>query len=169
MTDMFFTIDGVNHRFTDGESLQKALGNAPNRSIIMTDESGAVIGTGATLSEVERSKLLLKAMSEQRHLLKSEDKRILFTKGKKQMAKSLPRANSRADDRLTKTINQIDALAKSLNITIDNNSDDDVDIDDLYGFLNQIEDRVAVVEDKTAQILNYLGAPSVNGVLPAKA
>jgi hypothetical protein len=166
MTDMFFTIDGVSHRINSPDDLQNALGNTFNRSIVMTDETGAVVGRGSTIAELNSSVPMMKSLREssQQPIRKAAEPRILFAKGKstfKALAKSHGKRNDGNGD-LHKLIKRVEQLKKAdiyINEAACSGNDDA--INDLY-------DRVIELENTLNDVTGYLDQCISAGILPGQ-
>ena len=141
MTTNFFSIGGVDYPINEPEDVQRALGNVPSCQIIMTDESGAVIGTGNSVASVNKSMPLVKALRDNQEPLHKTNKRALFTK-------SAPKGE------FGKLIKQMDDMKKSLTVNIDDS--------DTQERLNNME---AIVVD---QITDYLESCISRGILPSQ-
>lgn len=177
MTDIIFEYNGVAHKIDTPEAMMKALGQSPGRKLIMVDEGGEVVGAGQGVAMLNRSVPLVKAMREsaqQQPLRKADNKRVLFTKGKSSgsLAKSHTSSVGSVSE-LQKLLKKSESLLKKgTSITVETDGyDGDIgsDIDDLYGYCNDLEGRLSEAEESLDRILAYLGNLSVKGILPAQA
>jgi hypothetical protein len=138
MTTNILTIGGIDYVINDPEDLQKALGIVQDRKIIMTDESGAVIGFGNSIASVNKSMPLIKALKEDQ-VKPHANKPILFTKPK--------------ISELERLAQQMNGLKKSLTVNVDDDG---------------ISERLDTLAATINQVTDYLEVLISRGILPAR-
>jgi len=141
MTDNFFSIGGIDYPINGPEDVQKALGNVPIRQIIMTDESGAVIGTGNSVASVNKSMPLVKSLNEQQGQLHKTNKLILFTKTKSKVGE------------LKNLVEQMNGMKKSLTVNVED---------------SDTQERLDIMAAAIDQVTDYLEVCISRGILPAR-
>jgi hypothetical protein len=84
--NIVFQHNGQSHIVNCGHDINKILGNVGARTLVMTNESGAVIGAGSDVAALNRSQPLIKALRDARPLMKSvsnqQPARAFFQKSK---------------------------------------------------------------------------------------
>jgi len=86
---ILFDNHGVTYDIKNGRDMLKALGQHTDRSLVMTNESGQVIGAGTDVRSMMRSQPLVKALRESRPLHKATPKVAVLAKKPETLRKSL--------------------------------------------------------------------------------
>ena len=162
MTAIFFEQNGTQYAIRNPDDMRKALGNHSFQNIVMTDESGRIVGAGDSIAALNRSIPLINTLHDSAlyagktvPLKKSSDKKILFIKGQKTPMAKMAKSFGKSGGMLGKINRELDNLKKSLTVVVDDSPD--------------LMARVVGLETTVVQVTDYLEALIAKGVLPEVA